>query len=350
MTKKKTDEYNLTVNENKIAKNAQNLLQELSELISKSRERAFVYANSEMNLVFWQIGKRINDFILHNKRAEYGKQIVVTLSRQLVEQYGNNYEEKNLRRMLQFNDILDNYEIVVTLSRQLTWSHFLALFPIKKKEALMFYAEKAVSEVWSVRDLRKQISKKAFERTLIADSQPVVKSVEHSGEFKDPYFLDFLNVKPDFLEKDLEDSILSELENFIMELGKGFAFIERQKRIIVDGEDFYIDLLFYNRNLKRLVAIELKIGKFHAKYKGQMELYLKWLNKYERKEDEASPVGLILCTETSKEQIELLEMHKDGILVAEYWTELPPKKVLEEKIKTAVEEAKERIEKNKLLK
>lgn len=351
MKKKKTlEKYNLSVSEDILTKNEQNLFEELSDLISKSRERAFVYANSEMNLVFWQIGKRINDFILKNKRAEYGKQIVVTLSRQLVERHGKNFEERNLRRIIQFSEIFDNYEIVATLSPQLTWSHFITLFTLKKKEALMFYAQKSASELWSVRDLRNQISKKAYERTMIAGSQLVVKAVEHSGEFKDPYFLDFLKVKSDYLEKDLENAILSELENFIMELGKGFAFIERQKRIIIDGDDYYIDLLFYNRNLKRLVAIELKIGKFHAKYKGQMELYLKWLNKYERKEDEATPVGLILCTETSREQIELLEMHKDGILVAEYWTELPPKNILEEKIKAAVEEAKERIERSKLLK
>ena len=349
MAKKSNEKYNLTVSENKLAKNEQNLFEELSDLISKSRERAFVYANSEMNLVFWKVGKRINDHILENKRADYGKQIVVTLSRQLVEKHGRNYEEKNLRRMLQFADIFGSYEIVVTLSRQLSWSHFLALLPIKKKEALMFYAEKAASEIWGVRDLRKNISKKVYERTLVAGVQPVVDNLKSVGEFKDPYFLDFLKMRPDFLEKDLESAILSDLEKFIMELGKGFAFIERQKRMIIDSEDFYLDLLFYNRNLKRLVAIELKIGKFQAKYKGQMELYLKWLNKYERKEDEASPVGLILCTETSREQIELLEMHKDGILVAEYWTELPPKKILEEKIKAAVEDAKERIERSRLL-
>ncbi|WP_416171458.1 PDDEXK nuclease domain-containing protein [Algoriphagus boritolerans] len=116
------------------------------------------------------------------------------------------------------------------------------------------------------------------------------------------------------------------METFILELGKGFAFMERQKRMIIDEEDFYLDLLFYNRNLKRLVAIELKIGKFEAGFKGQMDLYLKWLNKHERQEGEKEPIGLILCAETNKEQVELLEMHKDKIMVAEYWTEMPPKK------------------------
>ena len=152
-----------------------------------------------------------------------------------------------------------------------------------------------------------------------------------------------------YLENDLEQAILRELEAFILELGKGFAFVERQKRMIIDGEDFHLDLLFYHRILKRLVAIDLKLGKFEAKYKGQMELYLKWLNKHEKQEGENPPIGLILCAEGSREQIELLEMHKDGILVAEYWTELPPKKQLKQKIHSLLIEAKERMARNKLL-
>ena len=152
-----------------------------------------------------------------------------------------------------------------------------------------------------------------------------------------------------YLEKDLEAAILRELEAFILELGKGFAFVERQKRMIIDGEDFHLDLLFYHRNLKRLVAVELKLGKFEAKHKGQMELYLKWLNRYEKQEGELPPVGLILCAESSREQVELLEMHKDGIMVAEYWTELPPKKELEQKIHSILIEARERIERKNLL-
>jgi hypothetical protein len=161
--------------------------------------------------------------------------------------------------------------------------------------------------------------------------------------FKDPYFLDFLGLKNDYLEKDLETAILRELESFILELGKGFAFVERQKRMIIDGEDFYLDLLFYHRHLKRLVAVELKLGKFHAKHKGQMELYLRWLDRYEKQEGEQSPIGLILCAESRREQVELLEMYKDGIMVAEYWTELPPKRELEKRLHLLLIEAKERL-------
>ena len=199
-----------------------------------------------------------------------------------------------------------------------------------------------------VRELRNQISRKAFEQSEIANFQQTQIDPSIQNTFKDPYLLDFLGLKNSYQENDLEQAILRDLETFILELGKGFAFIERQKRMIIDGEDFYLDLLFYNRNLKRLVAIELKIGKFEAGFKGQMELYLKWLNRYERQEGEKEPVGLILCAETNKEQVELLEMHRDGNLVAEYWTEMPPKKELEKKLHQLLVEARERIARNRL--
>lgn len=195
---------------------------------------------------------------------------------------------------------------------------------------------------------RKLISRKAFERKEIANAQLSVESVVPFDAFKDPYLFDILGLQDGYLENDLEASILRELEKFILEFGKGFAFVERQKRMIIDGEDFYLDLLFYHRVLKRLVAVELKIGKFQAKHKGQMELYLKWLNKFERQSDENVPIGLILCAENSREQVELLEMDKSGIMVAEYWTALPPKQEFEKKIHTLLIEARERLEQRQL--
>ncbi len=326
------------------------LFKELAQLIEKSQQQLVSSANSTLTMLFWQIGHRINKHILQNKRADYGKLIVVTLSRQLEAKYGSSFEEKNLRRMLQFNNQFRDLEIVVTLSRQLSWSHFLALIPIKNKAAQLFYAEKAGTEMWGIRELRKNITDKVFERTSIAKIQLHGENTRDLNVFKDPYFLNFLGLKDEYLEKDLEAAILRQLEQFILEIGKGFAFVERQKRMIIDGEDYHLDLLFYHRKLKRLVAIDLKIGKFQAKDKGQMELYLKWLDKYERQEGEEKPVGLILCAETSREQIELLEMHKDGIMVAEYWTELPPKKELEKRLHNALIEAREQIEKRKLMK
>ncbi|HTF27227.1 MAG TPA: PDDEXK nuclease domain-containing protein [Flavitalea sp.] len=291
----------------------QALFNELSQLIEQSQLQVVGQVNSALTMLFWYIGYRVNQNILQNKRADYGKQIVVTLS------------------------------------RQLSWSHILVLLPLKNVEAKLFYASSVAIGGIGVRELRKKISGKEFERTVIANLQNTSNHPAIHNNFKDPYFLDFLGLQNTYLEGDLEEAILKELEAFILELGKGFAFIERQKRMIIDGQDFHLDLLFYHRNLKRLVAIELKLGKFEAKHKGQMELYLKWLDRYERKEGELSPVGLILCAESSREQVELLEMHKDGIMVAEYWTELPPKKELKKKIHTILIEARERIERKKLL-
>jgi predicted nuclease of restriction endonuclease-like (RecB) superfamily len=325
------------------------LLNELSQLVEQSQQQVIVQNNSVLTLLFWQIGFRINETILQNKRAEYGKQIVPTVSAQLENRYGRNFTEKNVRRMLRFAEQFTDKQIVVTLSRQLSWSHFIELLPVKNPEAKLFYAHQVSNQLMSVRDLRKQIATKTFERAAIANIQ--TNPAEHNLQytFKDPYLLDFLNLGNAYLEKDLEQAILYELEKFILELGKGFTFVERQKRMIIDSEDFNLDLLFYHRKLKRLVAIELKLGKFQAKHKGQMELYLKWLDKYEKQEGENTPIGLILCAESSREQIELLEMHKDGIMVAEYWTDLPPKKQFEEKIHLLLTEAKERLERKKLM-
>ncbi|WP_198540618.1 YhcG family protein [Capnocytophaga sp. H4358] len=326
-----------------------NLLSELSVLIENGQQQIVFYANSTLTLVFWQVGKRINEDVLNNERATYGKRIVPMIANELESKYGRNFTEKNIRRMMQFAEVFPDFQIVVPLARQLSWSHFLILIPLKNHEARMFYAELAVSENLGKRELRKQITTKAFERMQIANLQVQQSEIIPINTFKDPYLLDFLGLRSDYLEKDIETAILHKLESFILELGRGFAFVERQKRMIIDGEDFYLDLLFFHRKLKRLIAIELKIGKFQAKHKGQMELYLKWLNKYERQEGEEAPIGLILCAENSKEQVELLEIHKDGIMVAEYWTELPPKKQLEKKLHEAFIEAREQFENKGLL-
>lgn len=230
-----------------------------------------------------------------------------------------------------------------TLSTQLSWSHFVELLPIENEEKRLFYANKMASEQWSVHFTREQIERKHYERTQRSNLQTSEWMPETADTFKDPYILDFLGLKDGYLENDLESAILKELELFILELGTGFTFVERQKRMIIDGKDFYLDLLFYHRRLQRLVAIELKLGAFKAEHKGQMELYLRWLDRYDRQSGEQTPIGLILCAEASREQIELLEMHQGGIVVAEYWTELPPKALLEQKIHSALLEARERL-------
>jgi len=245
--------------------------------------------------------------------------------------------------MMQFVELFPDFQIVSPLATQLSWTHFITLLSIKNDEARLFYAQQSIANLWSKRELQYQIERKAYERSEIATIKNDLYDTDFDFSFKDPYFLDFLGLKDGYLEKDIESAILKELELFILELGKGFTFVTRQKRMIIDGEDFYLDLLFYNRILKRLVAVELKIGKFKATYKGQMELYLSWLNQYERHPDEEMPIGLILCAGAGKEQVELLNMKKDGIMVAEYWTELPPKHLLEQKLHSALIEARMRI-------
>lgn len=327
----------------------QNTLTDLISIIESTKTQVAIQANSSLTIMFWQVGKRIQLDILENERAEYGKQILVTLSRELTNNFGNSFKEKNLRRMIQFVEKFSDFENVVTLSRHLSWSHFLVLIPLKTEKERAFYSQVIFNNLTSVRELRNQISKKVYQRTENADIQIYKSQKIEKGIFKDPYLLDFLDLKSGYLENDLESAILKELELFLLELGSGFTFVERQKRMIIDGDDYYLDLLFYHRKIKRLIAIELKIDKFKAKYKGQMELYLKWLEKHEKQDGEKSPIGIILCTETSKEQIELLEMHKDGIMVAEYWTEVLPKEQLEKKLQQVIINAKEKLERKKLI-
>lgn len=279
----------------------------------------------------------------------------MTASRQLVALYGRGYSEKNLRRMVQFAEVFPDEEIVVTLSRQLSWSHFSALLPLNQQFQREFYAEMCRIEGWSVRTLRERIESMLYERTalskqpaaLIQQELALLRSrgdVTPSLVLKDPCVLDFLGLSDRFLERDLEEAILRELETFLLELGSGFSFVARQKRIQLDGDDFYIDLLFYNRKLKRLVAVELKQGAFKPEYKGQMELYLRWLAKHETEAGEETPLGIILCAGKNTEQIELLELGSVGIHVAEYLTVLPPAEVLRDKLHDAIETARMRIE------
>jgi predicted nuclease of restriction endonuclease-like (RecB) superfamily len=254
--------------------------------------------------------------------------------------------------MIQFAQTFEK-EKVVSLSRELSWSHFLILLPINEQLKQDFCFQMSKNERWSVRTLKERVNSMLFERTAISKKpDELIKheiqalaegNIQANILLKDPYILDFLDLKDRYLEKDLEDAILRQLEEFLLELGNGFTFVARQKRVQLDNDDFYIDLLFYNRKLKKLIAIDLKIGDFKAEYKGQMELYLRWLNKYERQEDEGSPIGIILCTGKKEEQIELLELDKSNIHVAEYLTVLPPKEVLRAKLNQAIEISKDKL-------
>ena len=346
--------------ENKIMSTAkqipQSLIRDLREIIENARCHVAATANYELTMMYWHIGERINREVLSNQRAEYGKQIVVTLSRQLQNDFDvKGFDEKNIRRMMQFAQVFPNEQIVASLSRQLSWSHFIEVFPLKDEIQRDFYLALASSERWSVRRLRKEIDGMLFERTAIATKPDELikkelatlrenKVLSPNLVFKSPYFLEFTGLKGMYSEKDLEDSLVAHLEQFIIELGNGFCFVARQKRMIIDGEDFYLDLLFFHRRLHRLIAIDLKLGRFKAQYKGQMELYLRWLEQNEMGPGEESPLGLLLCTEGGEEQIELLQLDKAGIKVAQYMTELPPREVLMLQIQKSLEAAKERFD------
>ena len=336
------------------------LLNDLRTLITDARQEVARFVNSALVMLYWKVGQRIHKDVLKERRAEYGEQILPALSANLVAEFGPGFNEKSLRRMVQFAKLFPEERIVATLSRQLGWSHFVEIIPLKDELQREFYAEMCRVERWSVRTLRQKNGSLLFERTALSKRPAELARKELTAlreenkltpdlVFRDPYFLDFLGLKDTYGEKDLEAAILREMEAFILELGVGFTFVERQKRITVGDDDFYLDLLFYHRTLRRLVAIELKLDKFKPAYKGQMELYLRWLEKYEQQPGEGSPIGLILCASKSEEQIELLQLGKSGIRVAAYMTELPPRDLLRKKLHEAIILTKARIAERKQL-
>jgi predicted nuclease of restriction endonuclease-like (RecB) superfamily len=334
------------------------LLKDLRSLIDQARERVAQQVNTELVALYWHIGNRIQKEILRAKRAEYGKEIVESLAKQLTLEYGRGYTRAALFRMVQFAELFPDTEIVATLWRQLSWSHFRELLPLENELKRNFYAEMCAIEGWSVRTLQDKMKRMLFERTAIAKkpedvAEQELKLLRERGEltpdlvFRDPYLLDFLGLTGAYDEKDVENAILREMEQFLLELGTHFSFVARQKRIMVDFDDYYLDLLFYNRKLRRLVAIELKLGPFKPGYKGQMELYLRWLDKHERCEGEEAPIGLILCAGKSKANlIELLGLDTSDIRVAEFITDELPKEVLANKFYEAIRHARERFADN----
>ena len=331
------------------------LLADVQSMIEQTRAGVAQTVNVGMTSLYWRIGKRIQSEILQGQRADYGKEIVATLSRQLVSKFGTGFSAQNLRHMIRFAERFPAREIVSTLWRQLSWSHFKDLIYLDDPFKTEFYAEMCRVERWSVRTLRDKIGSMLYERTAISRRPEEAARAELSQlreddqltpafVFKDPYVLDFLGLNDRYLERDLEDAILREIETFLLELGDGFAFLGRQKRIQIDSDDFYLDLLFYHRRLRRLIVIDLKLGDFKAEYKGQMELYLRWLAKHEQQAGEESPLGLILCAGKKEEQIELLELGQSGIHVAEYLTVLPPRELLRQKLHSAIETSRAKLE------
>ena len=330
------------------------LLGDVRSLIETARRDVARSVNSALVTLYWHVGQRIRQDILKERRAGYGERIVTALSSQLVVEFGRGFGVRNLFRMIRFAEAFPDTRIVSALRAQLGWSHFRQIIAFDDPLKRDFYAEMCRIERWSTRTLEKMIGGMLYERTALSrkpDSLIRHELAELREKdrltpdlvFKDPYVLDFLGLKDRYIEKDVEDAILREMEGFILELGAGFTFVDRQRRISVDDVDYYLDLLFYNRRLRRLVAIDLKLDRFKAEHKGQMELYLRWLEKHDMQPGEETPVGLILCAGKADEQVELLRLSESGIRVAAYLTELPPRAALEKRLHEAVRRARARL-------
>jgi predicted nuclease of restriction endonuclease-like (RecB) superfamily len=333
----------------------QHLLTDIQQLIEAARHRAAAAVNAELTLLYWQIGTRLQTEVIVGERAEYGKKIIKTLSLQLSRDYGKGWSERQLWLCLQLASAYPEQSILRTLCAELSWSHLRLLIGFEDILKRDFYVEICRLEHWSVRQLQERIQSMLYERTAISKKpeetiRREIASLREQGQlsadlaFRDPYLLDFLGLADTYAEKDLEVAIIAELQRFIIEMGSDFAFLARQKRLTIDNRDYYIDLLFYHRRLQCLVAIDLKIGEFEAAYKGQMELYLRYLEKFEQLDGENTPIGLILCTGKNHEHVELLQLDKSNIRVADYLTLLPPKEVLEAKLHRSIELARQRLE------
>jgi len=330
------------------------LLADVRQLIAAARQRVACTVNAELTQLYWHIGRRVSAEALQGQRGEYGKQVVAELARQLTADFGKGWSERQLRYCVRLADVFPEAEILHTLCSELSWSHLRTLIQIDDPLKRDFYIQICHVERWSVRQLQERINSLLFERTAISKKpEDTIRQdlglLREQGQlspdltFRDPYVLDFLGLSDTYSEKDLESAILAELQRFIIELGSDFAFLARQKRITIDQRDYYIDLLFYHRRLRRLVAIDLKIGEFEAAHKGQMELYLRYLEKHEQMEGEATPIGLILCTGKNQEHVELLQLPQSNIRVADYLTLLPPRETLQAKLHQSIELARSKL-------
>ena len=335
------------------------LFSDVCGIIDNGRKRIAVYVNSEICLTKWYVGKRIKEDVLYNQRAEYGKQIVKNLAAKLTTKYGSGWNLRNIQHCLRVAYTFSEEEIVYAVRTQFSWTHIRSLVSVTDPLARQFYMEMCRLEHWDTRTLDAKIDSQLYERTAISrkPEDVIKKELDNLKDdntlnpdlvFKSSYFLDMLGLPDVFTEKDLESSIVTQMQSFICEMGTDFAFIGRQKRITVDAIDYYIDLLFYHRTLRRLVAIDLKLGKFKPEHEGQMLLYLRYLNKNERKEGELSPIGLVLCSEGNTEHVEYLMLDEDSpIKVAQYYTQLPDKKLLAEKMQRAIAIAREHFAEQK---
>lgn len=333
--------------------------QDIRSLISQAKTTLARNVNTTLVLLYWHIGEKINHEVLSHDRAAYGKQTLQQLAAHLTSEFGEGFDRSNLARMAKLYRTYPDSKIVGTLSQQLSWSQLTLIIAIDDSMKRDFYAEMCRIESWNVRELRKQINNRLYERTALAKhpTEIIKQQIEKLKTedtltpeliFRDPCILSFTGLPPFHSESDLENAILTNITDFIREMGSDFCFVARQKRMSTEDTDRYLDLLFFHRRMRRLIGIELKNEAFQPEHKGQMEWYLNWLDKNERRDGEEHPIGIILCTDKKRTDIEYLYLENSNIHVAQYLLELPPKELFEKRLLDAIEFARIQYESKKI--
>lgn len=332
-------------------KELNNIYTNIKELIINSRDKIYRTVNTEMVSLYWNIGKIIMDIQLGEERAKYGEEVLEKLSLKLTQEFGKGFSIANLRRMRKFYSC---YPIRSTVLIELSWAHYLELIKIIEEPNRNFYLNECINSKWSVRELQRQKNSLLYERLSLSHNKEKVKELQLKGNtikesediIKDPFVLEFLriNEKTDYLESDLEKSIINHLKEFLLELGKGFSFVGNQVRITLEEDHFYPDLVFYNRLLKCFVIIDLKIGKVTHQDIGQMQMYVNYYDRDIKSEEENPTIGILLSTDRNKTVVKYtLPEDNKTIFSSEYKLHLPTEKEL---IKM-IEEEKKNIELHK---
>ncbi|KQK24437.1 hypothetical protein AR438_14655 [Chryseobacterium aquaticum] len=314
------------------------LFQLIKEIVAQSREKVFRLANSTLLLTYWQIGQLIVEDEQKGKdRAEYGKYTLKNLSKKLTLEFGKGFDYTNLSNMRKFYQA---FPIVDTLSQQLSWSHYRLLSSQHNEEKRRYYLNESVQNNWNVRDLKRQINSLAYERVL--DHKKSSHETIHSV-LKDPYIFEFLGLKPDekISEKEIETGIIDHIQKFLLEIGKGFAFVARQQHISTDTSDFYIDLVFYNYILKCFVIIDLKTGELSHQDIGQIDMYVRMYDDLKRGEGDNPTIGILLCSEKDETIVKYSVLNdKNNLFASKYLLYLPK----EEELKQIIDQDRIRFE------
>ncbi len=332
------------------------LFSDLRELVASAKRHIATTVNAEVVMLYWSIGRRIKTDVLKNKRAAYGEELVKKSSVYLTNEFGSGWGLKTVQHCLRSAETFTREQIVYALRRQLSWTHLRSIMYLEDAVKRQFYLEMCAYEHWSTRELDEKIDGMLYERTAISKKpERIIKKelakAHAEGEltpdlvFRSSYFLSLSGLRDEYSETDLENAVLREIEANLQELGHDFAFMGRQRRITIDQTDYKMDLLFFHRSLRRIIVVDLKLGKFKPEYEGQMKLYLRYLDRHERKDWEDAPMGLILCSEGNTEHIEylMLDDKAHDIRVAQYFAGLPSKAVLKRKLQRAIAIAQERV-------